>query len=177
MGSQEEPEATALAACSPAWCAVNLPPLLGAQRSLSPSPSPRWHSDATATCLQPAAEAGSSAPPARPAHPRTPPSPPSRSITVPAGRGKRASIGAGYSGDSSCVPEPPGERGIAHRPPSCVTRGDAGPTAPSRPPGALALDVPRPVLPGSDGGHETPIKAASIPLSSPQQAAGALCWG
>lgn len=74
-------------------------------------------------------------------HPRTPPSPPSRSITVPAGRGERASIRAGYSGDSSCVPEPPGERGFALRPLSCVTRGDAGPTVPSRPPGALALDV------------------------------------
>lgn len=110
-------------------------------------------------------------------HPRTPPSPPSRSITVPAGRGERASIRAGYSGDSSCVPEPPGERGFAHRPLSCVTRGDAGPTVPSRPPGALALDVHRgqccPAVTGDVKPQLMLHRSHSHPLSGLQE----LCAG
>lgn len=62
VGSPDEPEATALALCSPAWCAANLSPLPGTQRRApSPSPSWWWHSDATATCFQP------SIPPASPA--------------------------------------------------------------------------------------------------------------
>jgi len=75
-----------------------------------------------------------------------------------------ALIRAGYSGDSSCVSEPPRERDIAHHPLSCVTREDAGPPVHLWPPGALALNVLWPALLSSDKGHKTPIKAALITL-------------
>ena len=93
------------------------------------------------------------------------------------GRGKWASIRAGYSGDSSCVPEPPRERSNTHHPLSCVTSGDAGPRVPSWLPGALVLDELWPALPGSDRRHETPIKAASIPLRLRLAGCARLCRG
>lgn len=78
--------------------------------------------------------------------------------------GKQASITAGYSGDSSCVPKLPREHGNTHHPPNLVMSEDAGPHVPCRLPGAAVLDELWPALHSSAKGHETSIKAASIPL-------------
>lgn len=101
----------------------------------------------------------------------------SHSITVPVGCRKRALIRTGYSGDSSCVPKPPRERGITHQPLSCVTSGDTGLCVPSQLPGALVLDELWPLLPGSDREHETPVQAASIPLRLCLVGCAGLCHG